>query len=256
MKKLETTPMSEVTYGENFYIKALLVGPSGSGKTVSFSTFPSKTRLLIDTDNGAEVLIGEKDIDLIRINQTSGNQSPYLQLHQAFLQIKALIGKDEFPYSVIQLDSVTRLYDYALDHAMSMDSSRNPGGTPTSNHWAVQKRLCQEIIEFFLDAPIHFIAAVHEEAQKDELLGSVTIIPRITGKHARWITERFREVYGCFGKPRKSSNFDGTEFLWRTQPTNQRPWIESSLNTRLKYWGPEVDQNWEELFKKRGIEVK
>jgi len=250
-------PAAAFAYGENYFLKALLVGDGGSGKTRGALTVPGK-KLHIDTDGSKEVLLGMQDVDTIPIREPDP-KSPqaYSALEKLTREIDALIKQGKFPYDAIIADSVTRIYAISMNYAKLLDPARNKGDSPVTTHWMIQKDKAMSFIEWGLHLPIHFICTVHEEAEKDELLGTVQILPAVTGKDARGLSPRFREVYHCFTKEEElkvqGETVRGAKFYWRTQPEPQRPYLKSSMNTMGQYWGPIVEPSFEQLLKKRGI---
>jgi hypothetical protein len=245
---------SDLSYGSGFYLKALLVAPGGCGKTTGAATAPYR-KLFLDTDQGKEVLIGREDCDVIEVPE-SDPRSP--KAHRFLLEVKkwieAELKQGTFPYDSVILDSITRVYGAALNYVRQIDPARGPGGTPVTTHWLAQKKECQDLLEFFIHAPFHFIGTVHEGAEKDELLGKVTIVPDVTGKDSHWITQRFGEVYNCLTKSEVGK--DGKEsisYLWRTAPEAQRPYLKSRMNTQSRFWGPIVEPSFEQLMKLRGV---
>lgn len=242
---IEPSPIESLTYGSDFFLKALLTGDAKTGKTTGAATAP-RPILWIDTDQGKESLVGLSSISLL-------TPSRMQDLHEIQRWIDAQLRSGSFPYATIVLDSITRLYSYGLDFAKLMDPARGPGGTPVTTHWLAQKNQCQTLIEFLIHAPIHFVATVHEAPEKDELLGKVTIRPDVTGKDSGWITQRFGEVYNCFTKSESSKEGERVIYRWRTQPEPQRPYLGSRMNTGSRYWDPIVEPSFELLMRKRGV---
>ncbi len=245
---------TEMKLGESYFIKALLVGGAGGGKTTSAATLPGR-KLLIDLDNGKEVLLGREDVDYVDISEPSPTQpKAYQQLEKLRQEMGLLLREGKFPYQSVIFDSGTRLYEVALNYVMMLDASRNSGGSPTTNHWVLQKSHSQKMIEWLIHQPFHLVVTMHETLVKDELSGQVIWMPAITGKDAAWIPRRFREVYHCFATSKKDSEGkDKVVWRWRTAPENQRPFLKSSLNTGSKYWPPVVEPDFATILKLRGL---
>src|SRR5574343_241734 len=245
---------TDLSYGAGFFLKALLVSPGGCGKTTGATTAPGR-KLFLDTDQGKEVLIGRSDCDIIEIPE-SDPKSP--KAHRFLLEVKKWIEQEvkngQFQYDSVVLDSITRVYGGALNYVRQIDPARGPGGTPVTTHWLAQKKECQDLIEYFIHAPFHFVATVHEDADKDEVLGTISILPAVTGKDAPWLPSRFGEVYNCFTK--SETGKDGKHIItywWRTGPEPQRPYLGSRMNTDSAFWGPIVEPSFELLMKTRGV---
>ncbi len=250
-------PATELKYGAGFYLKALLIGDAGSGKTTAAATMPGRT-LLLDWDNGAEVLYGKANMDIIQYKDPDPFRR-WLQNVTVMKEIKAEIGKGTFPYDTVVGDSLSMLYEMSMGYAMTTDSQRGPGGAEVSNHYRVEKREARMVWEYFLHAPVNFIGTVHEAHDKDEFLNRIFFYPTVRGQDAPLIVRRFREVYQCFARPAKDSEGkEIAEFLWRTSPEPQRPYLKSSLNTGQKYWKSIVGPNpsLEKLLIKRGITLE
>lgn len=245
---------SDLSYGSGFFLKALLIGPGGSGKTSGAITAPGPI-LLLDADQGKEVLIGAPGVDIIDIPEPDPKSPNAMRKN---IEIKRWIEYElkqgTFPYQTVVYDSVTRLYNMAMNYVKQLDPARGPGGTPVTTHWLSQKKECQDFLEFFIHAPFHFIATVHEAADKDELLGKISINPDITGKDAGWITQRFGEVYRCFSKIEIDKlKGETVTYWWRTQPEAQLLYLKSRMNTRSQFWGPIVEPSFEKLMRLRGV---
>jgi hypothetical protein len=253
---MEILKASETKYGEGFYLKALLMGGGGSGKTTAAGTFPGSL-LLLDFDDGSEVMFGHPRVDIIRLKEPELARR-WMEWDKIRKELTAQINRGSFPYDCIIADSLSMVYDMAMGYAMFVDSARGAGGVATSNHYAVEKRYGMEIIEWLLHIPVHAIATVHEYVDKDELTNQIYFFPTVRGKDGARLTRRFREIYHTIVRPGKGE--DGkevAEYFWRTSPEPQRPYLKSSLNTNSRYWGPIVGPNpsFESLLAKRGIKL-
>ena len=254
---LDAVAATDLKYGAGFYLKALLIGEAGGGKTTAAATLPGKT-LFLDWDGGGEVLYGLPNVDLIQYKHEDAFQR-WLQNLAVMKEIKYQVSKGTFPYDTVVGDSLSMLYEMAMGLALNTDSQRGPGGSEVSNHYRVEKREARAVWEYFLHAPINFIATVHEAHDKDEFLNRIFYFPTVRGQDSPLVVRRFREVYQCFTRPAKDK--DGkeiVEYFWRTSPEPQRPYLKSSLNTGGKYWTAVVgpNPNFTKLLAVRKIDLK
>uniref|UniRef100_A0A6M3LQ61 Putative ATPase domain containing protein n=1 Tax=viral metagenome TaxID=1070528 RepID=A0A6M3LQ61_9ZZZZ len=255
MTPLDVVKATDLSYGKGFYVSALLTGPAGSGKTTGALSMPGR-KLLLDSDQGREVTMGRQDVDIVSISEPDpASPRGWLDAQKIRKEISSQVARGVFPYDVVIDDSITRKYELGLLYVMLMDSKRGDGGTPVSSHWMAQKKEMMVDLEFYIHAPFHYIATVHEVAEKDELLGSIQYWPAITGKDSERVVRRFREVYHCFSVIKGGGEDARAEFKWRTMKEAQREYLKSSMNTDQKYWGAVVPQDFRALITKRGIKL-
>ena len=69
---------ADLKYGQEYFVKALLIGQAKTGKTTSAVTWPPHLRILvIDLDQGKEVLYGKKNINIVSIDEPSNSTPAY-----------------------------------------------------------------------------------------------------------------------------------------------------------------------------------
>jgi hypothetical protein len=166
-------------------LKCLTYGKSGTGKTYALDTLPKPLFIYSFDPGGLVSLRGCTEID-------------YEELED-FKSLDKHLEKTFNPsqYKSLAVDSLTTLAELIMNHVMGLSgkSSSKIATIPTQNHWMTQMVLIQQVLDHFLNLPLHVVITAHEELMKDELSGRIMGVPLITGKLKFRLPLYFSELY-------------------------------------------------------------
>ncbi len=139
---------------EQGFIKMSMYGPPGSGKTLTalmFAEFLSgnKRIAVVDTERGTDFYV--KDVKARSVHP-SGFDVDCLYSRSIADVMDAVTGLDFKKYSVIVIDSISHLWDAAIDAYEGKLTSQD---TIPMQAWGKIKKPYKVLIRFLMDAPCH-----------------------------------------------------------------------------------------------------
>lgn len=197
---MQELPASALTSGKK---TVFLWGPPKTHKTRCAATFPKPLRLY-DLENGALsvagmpgatditiVRFGTKSADKIGLSQkTTPSKDPFLDFVNDFNRLYDLPA-DKLPKTVV-VDGLSELSNMAMEYVLSMNSRQ----IPEFQDWGQAINKIKEVIRAGVGLPCNFVFIAHDQAEKDDVLGSIHIAPAVFGKSLpREIGRFFDDVF-------------------------------------------------------------
>ncbi len=202
---------------------ALVYGQKGSGKTTLFST--CRKPVFIDSfdPGGTIVLRDEIEAGDIIIDTRWENEDPrspivWDEWERTFRE--RLRGGFLDAFATYGVDSFTTMSQAAMNSVLK--SRGRAGGVPqtgsgSDNDYVGQMLKLENALALMFSIPCDLLLICHPESEKDEITGSVTIGPMITGKAKIRIPLLFDELYFAKGEAVK----DGVKYTLQTRLTKQ-----------------------------------
>lgn len=144
-------------------LKCIVYGVSGTGKTEFACTFPKP--FVIDLDNGMLSQMG-KDVEYVTVRDYEG-------FMEAINEAEKL--KD---VETIVIDSVTMLQEHMEATILSLNNKK----IMDIHCYMVLVNMFQQLFTGLTYKNKHVVVTAHEQIIKDEITGSVQILPLIAGK--------------------------------------------------------------------------
>jgi len=178
------------------HLHVLLYGPPKVGKTLLAATFPPPV-CFIDTDNGMlSVLTHGKTAERAKAGQifwtTVQKDASYADLCDEIAKVGELATAQKV--RTVVFDSATTLGDIILKHIL-LASKKRPGQIATFDDWESQKNVLLSIFHQAFAWPCHVVIICHEQTEKDDLLGSIHVLPMLTGNLRHKLPIHFDEVW-------------------------------------------------------------
>jgi hypothetical protein len=199
---------------ENYYFKILLVGAPKTGKTHFIGTF-DKPSYVFDFDDGMLTVLG-KDIEFDTFQDSNLMQPLAFTLAQKkLIEIQNTLksenklrvnNKEVF---LISVDGSTMLQEVIMNRVLFQKgrAGQMPQiGEMGSNDYSAVRVEYQNFISQIVALPCHIIIVCHDEPEKDQVTGAISVKPALIGRLSTTIGGRFdfvfrTEVVG--GKPLK-----------------------------------------------------
>ena len=228
-------PAADIEMSKNYLIKACLLGPSGSGKTQSSITLPlleGKPILLIDFDGRSETVIGEPNVNVLRLYEEDPKSPRAWDDAEALRkELWALARKGDFPYSGVIEDGLSAMGNIAMNSALVTDAKRGLGGAPAMQHYIPQIYYLKTHIGAMRNLPCHYVLNAHIDVFTDEE-GGMRLLPKVTKSLRTELPSWFNETYRTH-----SENVKGeTHYYWTTSGTGLYDFMKSTINNKGKYW--------------------
>lgn len=234
---------SDLGVTQDYLLKVLLLGPTGSGKTQSSITLPrasddERPILILDIDQRAETLAGLPFVKIIKILEPSPDSprawdSLETALKELVYLAKKCLKEDlEFPYLGIVEDGLSSMARICMNSAITLDPKKGLGGAPAQQHYMPQITWLVKHINAMKLLPCHYILTGHLDIEKDEDLGEIRALPKITKSLRTEIPSWFNEVYYTYRTPGEG----GIKYLWMTKGSGKLEYFKSTLNNLGKYW--------------------
>lgn len=231
------------------YNRILIYGGTGAGKTYSLKTF--RLPLWIDSfDPGGSVCLADYEAEgkaLVRSTYEEDNwdrPSAFESWDRAFTKdVSSGIFSQIGTYC---LDSATTWAQAAMNAVLA---KRGVAGTvPHQQDWYPQMILLEKSLRRIMFLPCDVVFICHDDAVKDDLTGSLSRLPLLTGKLSKRIPLLFSEIY--FAHVRRTAK--GVDYLWQTVADSQT--AARSRNAAKAKIKIEVNEpaNFKELAKKWG----
>lgn len=131
----------------------MVYGTSGVGKTRLLESANNSTvtgpALFIDCEGGQESLVGSS-IEILRVGTLK-------QLQSALNDMAKAIDKGTFPFKAICIDSLSEVYGWALNDAITSDGRRADDSQPEQRDYFTAMRRMRKLVKFLRDLPIHVV---------------------------------------------------------------------------------------------------
>ena len=253
----------------------LVWGPPVHGKTYSLHTLAAYLKQnelgpihLYDLDRKCESLVKkartEGTMDHVRVWQlplrpaSKISTTERTQKHDLYLEFIKAINlyyeyvdprtggwKDTYenPPGAIVVDSLTALQEIILTFVLKL-SGHDIGdkGTDARQDFGKQMGKIMETIQSLKALPCIFVCTAHEQTEKDDVVGGIFTLPKVTGKLSHYIAGEFNSVLYTTTK----NSAGKTEYKWLVRPKNR---IKSAGSTHSDTLPDEIPQDFRELFK-------
>lgn len=246
-------------------VKELVYGPPKTGKTLGRSTYPKPLLFLnldpdgwTSIDSNVEVLEPEqaltrlksktpppKPITVIDFSSakmmklqeslhSAPSRAPVTQLIRC---VNAVI--DSNPFATVVLDSWTGYDSMLMEFILDMDGKQ----TPLIQHYGMLTRKKEEMVLALLSLDCHVSIVAHETSQKDELTGTVRILPAGMGSFQESMGKYFSQILYSTVEVGASGN---RKYVVWTAPKQ----LVRIVGLRFPQGVPPVvDNNWNEIYK-------
>lgn len=252
------------------YIRELTYGAPKTGKTANKGdTYPTPM-LILNTDPGGPDSISKRKVDIISSADfrvaMSGKQENWSEVTVLdYSSRKGALGFTQFvtpnrsvmddfiqdvnaltafmPFKTVMLDSWTGMDAIVMDFIWALNGqSMGALSQYTLQYYGQLGKKKEEIIGVLLALPTNVVVIAHEETVKDEMVGSLQIVPAGTGKLQQTMGKYFSQVLhsntemGKDGKPR---------FIIETVSKD----LVKGIGMRFPQGRPPVvDHNWKAIY--------
>lgn len=187
-------------------LKVLVYGDSGTGKTVFSTSFPGPV-YVADFDGkissaasywGATNKARLNEIEYDKFVPEPNTKLSHFHAFKTKLEEHSELGKQgKFPFKTYVVDSLTLFSEAMMQEVIRANPgiSRVEKTVPALQDYLIFGVHFKQFLAKILALPCNVVVTAHAEHSKDDVTGSISIRPMLSGKLSNEIPIRFAEVY-------------------------------------------------------------